>query len=102
MKTTVVTLTGLLLSCSTGALANPTRCEYGELSRIIEVVYSDPGQPLPCEVIYNKSEEGSIESLWRADNEVNYCEDRVVGLIEKLEGLGWTCANTTQDPQSLR
>ena len=99
MKSSSVMLVGLLI-CSTAAvwgtsaLANPTECAYGEISRTIEVVYSDPGQPLPCEVIYSKSERSSIEVLWRADNEADYCEVKASELIEKLTGFGWTCDTT--------
>lgn len=76
--------------------ANPLLCTYGDLSRRIEVVYPDPGAPLPCEVIYDKSGEGRIETLWRADNEAGYCEARAAGLAEKLAGMGWSC--TAQAP----
>jgi hypothetical protein len=93
MKSSSIMLAGLLV-CSTAAVANPTECVYGEISRTIEVVYSDPGQPLPCEVIYSKSEQSSIEVLWRADNEADYCEVKASQLIEKLTGFGWTCDTT--------
>lgn len=83
-----------LLVVSTPALANPVTCSQGELSRTIEVVYSDPGQPVPCEVIYDKSAEGSIESLWRAGTESGYCELKAESLKQKLEGLGWSCGAT--------
>ena len=77
---------------SVPALANPLICTYGDLTRRIEVVYVDPGAPVPCEVIYDKSAEGSIETLWRANNEAGYCEDRAAALAEKLSGMGWHCS----------
>ncbi len=89
-----ITLAGLLMMCGAVAFGNPTQCTYGVISRTIEVVYSDPGQPLPCEVIYSKSEQRSIEVLWRADNDANYCELKAAELIEKLQGFGWTCGST--------
>ena len=92
-------LSGGMLFC-TSLLANPTICTFGELSRKIEVVYSDPGQPVPCEVIYDKSAEGAIESLWQASNEAGYCEAKAASLIEKLEGTGWDCG-TDAAPQSV-
>lgn len=90
MKTTLTLFS--LLAFSASVSANPVRCEQGELERGIEVVYAEPGQPLPCEVIYDKSAEGSMESLWRADHEAGFCEARAQSLISKLESLGWICA----------
>ncbi len=72
-------------------LANPVTCSYGDLSRTIEVVYSDPGQPVPCEVIYDKSAEGTIETLWQANNEAGFCEAQARALAAKLSGMGWQC-----------
>jgi hypothetical protein len=87
----------LALLFSAQAAANPTSCESGDLSRKIEVVYSDPGQAVPCEVIYDKSAEGSMESLWQASHESGYCEAKAEGLIEKLRGMGWTCADAAPE-----
>ena len=88
----------VLTYAATGA-ANPVVCTLDDLERTIEVVYSDPGQPVPCEVIYDKSGEGSIATLWRASVEANYCETQAAGLIERLSGLGWTCETPKADPQ---
>ncbi|MDH3643957.1 MAG: hypothetical protein OES38_17765 [Gammaproteobacteria bacterium] len=79
-------------SFSASTWANSTACSNGGVSRSIEVVYSDPGQPVPCEVIYDKSAEGGGQhSLWRANDEAGYCESRAAALADKLRGLGWTC-----------
>ncbi len=82
----------ILTGFAAHSLANPITCSYDDLIRKIEVVYPEPGQPVPCEVIYDKSAEGSIESLWRADNEAGYCETQAAALAEKLAGMGWQCA----------
>lgn len=74
------------------ALANPVTCTFAELSRRIEVVYVEAGQAVPCEVIYDKSGEGSIETLWRADNKPGYCEAQAAGLAERLAETGWSCS----------
>ncbi|TNF88514.1 MAG: hypothetical protein EP301_04760 [Gammaproteobacteria bacterium] len=85
--------TALIFATIAGqAMANPVACTYGDLSRKIEVVYSNPGQPVPCEVIYDKSAEGTIETLWRASNEAGYCEAQAAELADKLSGMGWQCA----------
>ena len=86
-------------SVASPALANPVSCSYGDLSRQIEVVYSDPGQAVPCEVIYNKQSEGTQQSLWRANNEAGYCEARAAEFIEKLEGWGWNCEADSGDAE---
>ncbi|MGD8417807.1 MAG: hypothetical protein PVH91_12175 [Pseudomonadales bacterium] len=78
------------------AVAAPVTCEYGELTRKVEVVYVNPGQAVPCEVIYDKSGEGSIETLWRASNEAGYCEAQAATLVDKLTGMGWRCG---KDPE---
>ncbi len=76
--------------------ANPVTCEQGGLIRKVVVVYANPGQALPCEVIYDKSGEGSIETVWRSDYEAGYCEARAMELVEKLNGAGWLCASTPE------
>ena len=80
------------LALSQLSIANPVQCAYGALTRQIEVVYPQPGQPIPCEVIYNKSMESSIETLWRADRNAGFCEAQAEALIEKLREFGWRCA----------
>lgn len=87
-------LSAILTACLVAApvQANPLICTSGELSRKIEVVHAAPGQAVPCEVIYDKSSEGSIETLWQAQNEAGYCEARAAGLAEKLTGMGWQCS----------
>ena len=91
---TWVAVSLLAASWSAASLANPTQCSYGALTRNIQVVYSDPGQPVPCEVIYNKSMESSVATLWRATSEAGYCEAQAEALIEKLSGFGWRCEAT--------
>lgn len=87
-----MSLSALLAASS--ALANPLICTNNDLSRRIEVVYAVPGQALPCEVIYDKSAEGTIESLWQADFDPGYCEARAAGLAEKLSNTGWDCTSS--------
>ena len=86
-----LTFAALVLLAPVPAMAEPVVCALGALSRSVEVVYSDPGQPVPCEVIYDKSGEGSIETLWRANHEAGYCEEKAAALVHKLESLGWQC-----------
>ena len=106
VRPTWVAVTLLAASLPTASFANPTQCSYDALIRKIQVVYSDPGQPVPCEVIYNKSMESSIETLWRANSEAGYCEARAAALIEKLSNSGWRCeatlAQAAEIPEELQ
>ena len=79
-----------LLSGAATAAANPLACRWGDLERTIEVMYAEPGQAVPCEVLYKLSE-GEQRVLWRADHETGYCEARAAELADKLAGLGWSC-----------
>ena len=93
MRTLTLLLAGLPLTvCSAGVLAAPVTCTQGDMTRSIEVVYSDPGQAVPCEVLYDKSSEGTQSTPWRATNESGYCEAKAAELVATLEGLGWGCA----------
>ena len=94
----------LLGTWSGAATANPTSCTQGNLTRTVEIVYAEPGQPVPCEVIYAKPAARTIEMLWQAMNEAGYCEQQAAGLIEKLERTGWRCSGQVDEvqPESAR
>ena len=59
----VVIIMGMLYS---SPLMADVLCEKDSVSRTISVVYARPGLPLPCEVVYEKSETKEIETLWNA------------------------------------
>ena len=89
----------LLATCT--AWAAPTECTLGSLTRTVEVVYAEPGQPAPCEVVYNKpSEGGERASLWRAQNEGGYCEARANEFVQKLGTMGWSCGEAAAQDSS--
>ncbi len=69
-----------------------TTCTQGQLSRQIEVVYVNPDLALPCEVLYDKRDEGSQRILWRAENSQGYCEEKAEQLIQKHRAWGWQCS----------
>ena len=99
LKTAVLTLT--LIAISNFAAANTSsQCSLGEISRNIDIVYSHPGQPVPCEVLYDKrSEGGGLATLWRAQNEAGYCEARAAEFIARLEAMGYTCGAAKEGNQ---
>ena len=78
--------------------AKSNTCSLGELTRKITVVYSEPGQLVPCEVLYEKPNESEQHNqkmtLWRAQNEAGYCEAKASEFLRKLENLGWRCHTT--------
>jgi hypothetical protein len=79
------------------AAADTIRCEVGADVRTVQVVYSDPGQPVPCEVIYGKHTAGTLETLWRADHEAGYCEAQARSFVSRLEGFGFRCTAATDE-----
>lgn len=65
-------------------------CNLGNKERVIEVIYASPPSKVPCEVSYTKSE--GVQTLWRAQNEIGYCEVRARELAEKQKTWGWHCS----------
>ena len=49
-----------------------------------------------CDVYYQKPDEGfQPVILWRAENDLGFCEEKLVTLVDKLTVAGWSCqANT--------
>lgn len=84
----------LLIALSTSVWATDYQCSNGRSERTVSIIYSTPGQVVPCEVVYSK--EGNSETLWRAQNEAGYCEAKAEALAEKLRGWGWQCERQEQ------
>ena len=76
-------------------------CRNGDLVRHVELVYEDQDSKLPCSVQYTKDSEepGQTKTLWSAQNEANYCEEKLDAFIEKLQGMGWTCQQVKEEAQ---
>jgi hypothetical protein len=89
---------GAAIGISNAAYA--TQCTQDDLTRIVTIVYSEPGQPTPCEVLYEKSSEGDSMTLWRAQNQPGYCEERASEFVEKLSQLGWSCTEQATQPDA--
>ncbi len=95
MKLLAVALICVAAPC---AFAAATQCTLGSLTRSVEVVYANPPDLVPCEVLYAKPDEGvSRASLWNAQGEPNYCEVRASQFVEKLRGMGWDCTEGSQN-----
>ena len=94
-----MTLFALVLLATTTGHAQ-TQCTNDGLLRSVNVVYPEQGQVLPCEVRYEKPAENQSMTLWRAENQIGFCEAQAEKFIAKLKDLGWSCsADTNSNPQ---
>lgn len=89
MKKQLVIATLLTLAATTASAGPRYECTNNELERVIEVT-SPADAPVPCSVDYTK-ETGETKSLWRANNDENYCLSKASDFLEKQRGWGWTC-----------
>lgn len=71
-------------------------CQNGDQQRIIDVVYNGE-QAVPCEVHYQRN--GLSDVLWRAENEIGYCEQQAHDFVGKQQAWGWQCQ---LQPSALR
>src|SRR5690625_5540298 len=98
MRISQVSLVSLLFLTSLGAAAAEEGprflCKSGDSERVIEVVYTNPDQSLPCEVRYHK--DGTEETLWRAQNEEGFCERHAQEVAADQQGRGWECGEARE------
>lgn len=66
-----------------------TACTNGKNKRTLHLSTSKG-----CEVQYKKETEipGHSQVLWSAKNDPSYCSPKLTAFVEKLQGMGWTCA----------
>lgn len=88
----------IVLACVTGvAYAQPSteiyECTLGSgVTRNIDVNYpTDPS--ILCEVVYTKNGTDP-KVLWYANHDINFCQQKATGLVEKLQGYGFSCTKT--------
>lgn len=89
-----IMITGFAALISVNALADENikySCTLDGAERVIEVVYTTPGEKLPCEVHYTK--EGQSQVLWTYTNEIEKCETQAASFAEKQTTWGWQCSN---------
>jgi hypothetical protein len=79
-------------------------CKIGDVMRRVEVHYYAEDKPVPCEVHYYKDTEepGEDKVLWRAENEVGFCENKLTAFVGDLTGFGWYCESEGDIPPSLQ
>jgi hypothetical protein len=75
------------------------QCQRGEQVRRVEVQFADDADRLPCEVVYWRDTEapGQSETLWNAQNQLDYCRDKAREMVERLESGGWACDAMSTD-----
>lgn len=101
MRTILPATCAATLLLATGPVAaDGTFCTSGALQRSIEVVYENEGEPVPCEVVYDKTTEGERSVPWRARHEAGFCEARARELVEKPEANGWACTDAPESAGS--
>ncbi len=101
LTTRIIQGLGIACLCIPFSLqADSWSCRHGDDVREIHIE-RDGDAPVPCQVIYKKLTEGEADqTLWNAENDPNYCEDKARGFIEKQTGWGWTCVETIADKPS--
>ena len=88
------------IAAPTSALANSWSCSHNDLIRTVEIEYSETSATA-CNVNYTKATEGfEMQTLWSAENDTSYCEEKAEGFVAKLEGWGWACAQTEAEPEA--
>ena len=79
-------------------------CKIGDVMRRIEIHYYENDKAVPCEVHYYKDTEepGEDRILWRAENEVGFCENKMTAFVGYLTGFGWYCESEGDIPPALQ
>lgn len=96
MRQLLLLVSFIVISVSSFAAENITyTCALNGAERLIEVIYLESGQELPCEVRYSK--EGETQVLWTYASEIGQCEDKAAAFAEKQAGWGWQCETLTAD-----
>lgn len=90
---TIVVIT-LFFACFTAFADEEYVCNNGDAKRMISVTYENDQAQVPCEVQYDKGE--GAQTLWSAQSEVGFCENKASEFVEKQESWGWSCEKVTQ------
>lgn len=69
-------------------------CTSGKSVRKVQIISEKPDAKVPCAVQYLKETEapGQTTTLWKAQNDANYCWEKAKAFLEKLGNAGWKCA----------
>lgn len=82
-----------ILIAPSDSFAKSWTCHYAELTRNVLIFHPNEPATLPCKVYYTKPDENVMpRTLWKAENDDNYCERKAVEFIKTLESRGWQCS----------
>lgn len=88
----------IVLACVTGVAYAQLSTEIYEctlgsgVTRYIDVNYPTDTSIL-CEVVYTKNGTDP-KVLWYANHDIYFCQQKATGLVEKLQGYGFSCTKT--------
>ncbi len=86
-----------LFTVSSTLLASDFTCTSGSSKRVIRIQYEQQYAFVPCQVVYEKEPEGTTETLWQAQNQAGYCEEKAEYLARRLTRFGWICVKTSDE-----
>ncbi len=73
--------------------ANSWTCHNAQLTRNVVIYYPNEPAVLPCKVYYTKPNENVMpRTLWKAEHDETYCQQKAVEFIQSLESKGWQCS----------
>ena len=84
-----------LLAIPFSSQAASWSCKSDNNVREIIIQTESPSSPVPCSVVYKKVTEGEADqTLWTAENDASYCEEKAKAFVDKQVSWGWTCEET--------
>ena len=87
-----------LLAIPFSTQAQTWSCILDNHVREIHIQTESPSSPVPCSVVYKKLTEGDEDkTLWDAQNDAGFCEEKAKAFVEKQVAWGWTCAEKVSD-----
>ena len=94
MRSSIALVSLVSLFASSVSFAEPVyQCDSASETRTVAIVYENTEASVPCRVDYTKND--SVQTLWRAENEAGYCEDKAQAFLDKLVGWGFSCSEQT-------
>ncbi|HJL62231.1 MAG TPA: hypothetical protein QF517_09760 [Pseudomonadales bacterium] len=74
-------------------------CTRDGVSRHISVEH-EPGREVPCQVKYEKPDEGDVSYPWNAQQDPDYCREKAKYLANRLGSFGWECVEIIESEDS--
>lgn len=85
------------LIVASNCFANSWTCSYETLTRHVVIFYPNAPAKLPCKVYYTKPNENVIpRTLWKAETDENFCDEKAAEFVSRLESWGWKCRSDNE------